>query len=279
MLISRRIPQLTALLLTIVVCTVTAEFLPAGEPLKVPTQVQPGDVVELQLFDGRKPGGRVTEVDATHIWLETSAAGISLRSGFPRHNIAAVHVCDEKSGNITPTAGLRPSLPALSPADVTGLPLPSVPALPRTEPAPVRNQRVANLQVSGYITSWDADADVDGVLLAVNCLDVQGRPTAADGLLEVHLSGRQPAGRLGKLRASDRVRLESWTIRVRPGDFAQGFATYRLEFRKSKPEDRLQLTPVGTLQAKVSVTGQGVFQSQPTDLLLRNVPLFLDATR
>lgn len=63
--------------------------------------------------------------------------------------------------------------------------------------------------------------------------------------------------------------VEDWTRQLSPSDFGPNGATVDLPFRKLDPERDLDVIPVGLLQARMGISGQGSFQAPATEFWLR----------
>jgi len=128
---------------------------------------------------------------------------------------------------------------------------------PPAEPPPLR--RVRSLKVDAVAANWDDDVETDGLSLHVSPLDAQGRLIPVRGGLEVELIG-QPA-RLAPREGPPFKRLGYWTRRLRPQDFGPYEATVRLPFGRVHPEFDAGAAPSGAVHVRLSVPGQGTFES------------------
>ena len=129
--------------------------------------------------------------------------------------------------------------------------------------------RVTHLHVEAELASWNDDGDADGMLVTVAPLDAAGQLVAIRGNLELtllrnsneslHTSGRKSALTEELARASHLVR---------PTDFSNGLAQYRLPFKyvdawnKNGP-----LT--GIVHARLGIDGQGAFTNSSRDVRLQ----------
>jgi len=125
-------------------------------------------------------------------------------------------------------------------------------------PAPrVAASAVRSVSAEAVVANWDADVEVDGLVVDVYPLDERGRIVPVHGTLEadltawpVGLSVRQPPVDLGR-----------WSLPVRLDDFGTAGARYRLPFMAIHPEFHLAVGPYGALHVRLSVPGEGVFES------------------
>ncbi len=143
--------------------------------------------------------------------------------------------------------------------------MPAPPSVPLQRPSAV-NGPVQSLRVEAWPENWDRDAALDGLRLLVTPVTAQGAPTAARGTLTVQLIARRFSG----VREDDTVSVfEEWTHQLSPSDFGPNNATVDLPFRKLDPERDLDVIPVGLLQARMGISGQGSFQAPATEFWLR----------
>ena len=117
------------------------------------------------------------------------------------------------------------------------------------------------------MANWDGDVEADGLLVHVYPLDDSGGVVPARGTLRFELIGQrddvfgppQPFTTLGQ-----------WSQQMRVEDFGPRGAVYRLPFQGVHPEFDLTVAPYGALHARLSVPGQGTFET--TESLLRIRP-------
>lgn len=131
--------------------------------------------------------------------------------------------------------------------------------------------RVRSLAIEANVANWDADVEVDGLLVRVYPLDGQGAVVPTRGTLEIDLT----AQRTGVVRHPwPFVRAGRWTRQVRRADFGPSGVVYRLPFQSKHPEFDLDLAAYGEVHARLSVPGQGTFEAtggttriRPSDLM------------
>ena len=125
---------------------------------------------------------------------------------------------------------------------------------------------VRSLLIEAWVANWDSDVEVDGLIVDVYALDADGTPVRVRGTLEVNLIGQQTSVvRLGRPSA----RLGRWTRQVRPADFGPRGFRYRLPFQSVHPEFDLEWSCYGTVHARLSVPGQGVFETTESTVRIR----------
>lgn len=132
------------------------------------------------------------------------------------------------------------------------------PAADITPGEPRGRPRVRSLAMDAMLANWDADVEVDGLLLHVYPLDAEGVLVPVRGRLEIDLWGH----RLGVVKHPRTFRgLGRWTRTVRFEDFGPAKAVYRLPFQGLHPEFDLELAPHGAVHARLSVPGHGTFEA------------------
>jgi len=140
---------------------------------------------------------------------------------------------------------------------------PAPPPAPEAPPVP----RVRSLAVDAVAANWDGDVEADGLLLHVSPLDAQGRLVPVRGRLEVELIG-QP-DRLVLREGRPFERLGYWTHPLRPEDFGPYEAAVRLPFGRVHPEFDTDVAPLGAAHVRLSVPGQGTFESTASMVRIR----------
>jgi len=133
--------------------------------------------------------------------------------------------------------------------------------------------RVRCLAVYAKVANWDADKELDGLLVHVYPLDVNGAVVPARGTLEIDLLG-QRFGRVKRSRPF--TSLGRWTQQVSRADFGSDGAVYRLTFQRVHPELDLSVAPYAAIHAKLSVSGQGTFETIESTVRIRPYVAALD---
>ncbi len=135
---------------------------------------------------------------------------------------------------------------------------------------PRLGRRVASLAIDAWTANWDADAEVDGLIVEVTPCDAEGVLVPVWGTLEVRLSAQRRAG--GKYPEPFDMR-QRWTEQVRPSDFGRGAAAarYRLGFTPSasNPEFDGAVARYGAVVVELSVPGQGTYSATASSVRLR----------
>ena len=114
--------------------------------------------------------------------------------------------------------------------------------------------------------NWDSDVEADGLVVHLRPLDASGDVVPVQGTLEVTLIGWR-WGRTHSRQAP--VRLARWTRSVEPADLGPFGVEHRLPFQAVHPEFDLGWAPQGTVHARLSAPGQGVFDATESTVRIR----------
>jgi hypothetical protein len=125
---------------------------------------------------------------------------------------------------------------------------------------------VRSISVEAVLGKWTSGAEDDGILLRVYPLDSDGNVVPASGTLDVDVIGQRGYNRRG---TPVFPRLVRWSTRVNPQDFGARGAVYRVPFQALHPEFNLELSDLGTVHARLSVPGHGVFDDTVSTMRLR----------
>ena len=133
----------------------------------------------------------------------------------------------------------------------------------------VEPPRAAALIVDAFVTNWDADVEVDGVVLCITVTDRFGQIVPAGGTLNAELIADRRSRQQPQL-ARDRQafeRLGQWTKTLHFEDGGQ--TCFRLPFQAVHPEFDAQVASVGMVNVKLAVAGSGVLQASVADVRIR----------
>ncbi len=145
--------------------------------------------------------------------------------------------------------------------------------MPAVGPRDTDLPRIRSLAIEVNVANWDADVEVDGLLVRVVPLDGRGAVVPTRGTLEIDLT----AQRTGVVRRPwPFVRAGRWTRQVRRADFDSSGVVYRLPFQSSHPEFDLDLASYGAVHARLSVPGQGTFEATRGTIRIRPADLMRD---
>ncbi|MHC4176774.1 MAG: hypothetical protein ACYSWU_04665 [Planctomycetota bacterium] len=264
-----------------------AELAPGGD--QDPTQEKS---ISVELASGRTFVGQLdARTDPEHLWLRSPQGAAVLRRPIRWDRVVQVRVADQDlSGE-----EFRQVVEAVKQEapDQTETPTPQKKivikgttrsggflSVTRGAPRkPPQRPQVRSLAVEAAVANWDADVEVDGLLVYVYPLDGTGAVVPSRGTLQFDLTGRKDAtvshshlarrgyGILGPWRSF--TTLGRWTRRVRVEDFGPRGAVYRLPFQGVHPEFDLTVAPRGALHARLSVAGQGTFDTTESMLRIR----------
>jgi hypothetical protein len=138
---------------------------------------------------------------------------------------------------------------------------------------------VASIRADAWLGNWDRDAEPDGLELAIELLDKNGRPATAGGSYTARLFGlpQQFTGGQSTLKRTPKVvELAKWGDRVRSTEFADGVLKVRLPFRQFDPNKQLDISADTLLEVEFGIAGRGVFKTSIADVLVRQPSFFRD---
>ncbi len=295
--VSNAMPVLRSMWLP-VVCLLAGPFASASAapPAALESLVQ--QPVVLTLFDGRMPRGVLSpKTDDAWVVLSTEQPDIVIESRFAAHLVQQVAPLASES---RPAPAALPLVPAPSPPSPDELPLEPLgppPAPLREEGVPpvslavpplgtwpeqfVLDDRraVRSLQIECQVANWDADSEVDGLLVRVQPLDAWGQIVPVDGALDVQLvtETRLATGGQLMIRRDDPFRVsERWTVQLRAVDFSPTGIVAKLMFRRSHLERDLDLAPEGLVLARLRLPTAGTFDASDPNVVLRRGSRFRD---
>ncbi len=251
--------HLFAITASLLVCQSASALADVGEALPTP----PPQVVRIQTVDGREISGVVdVRSDARTLWLRMENAVISLSVATSWDSVRAAEIdgvrmtANELALRYAAMASEGPKnlVPeAIVPAAHR---LPAGPATASAGSAHART-RVRNLEiVHAELVNLDHDVEPDGITISVAAVGDNDLPVAVRGTLRARLHGErwaadEPSAKFGELG--------DWSERVRPKEFVDGVATFKLWFRSVSPEWEFDLMPDAILSAELGVFGQGNF--------------------
>ena len=127
-------------------------------------------------------------------------------------------------------------------------------------------RRVRSLAIDATVANWDADVEVDGLLVHVYPLDGYGQVVPVRGTLHVDLRApRYP----GTPRSGRFYELGRWTEVLQTLDFTAAGAVFRLPFRAVHPEFDLDVATYGAIHARLDVPGAGTFETTASTVRIR----------
>jgi hypothetical protein len=217
-------------------------------------------LVEIETTGGRKLVGHLEpDSDTRAVYLRSEQPGIVLRSRVPGSTIRRIGRYD--GSQVLRLDRSTQRQPGISrPVDV------EAPSTLSMQSVSATHRRVQTLRIEAWPENRDSDAEHDGLRLVVTPLSTQGVPVAVRGTLSLKLIARRFSG----VRIDDTVGVvEEWSRQLTTDDFGPNGAVIDLPFRKFDPERDLDVIPVGLLQARLGISGQGCFDAPPVEIWLR----------
>ena len=219
-----------------------------------------------------------TRTDASLLYLRWRQGSASILRPIQWDRVVRVHVAGgQLSGGefhelvkqwrrdvpVRPEEAAIRNRPVFSSPPDPGQSAPAASDAPQREP---ETPRVRSLAIEAVIANWDADVENDGLLVYVYPLDAGGAIVPVRGTVEVELTGE----RTGIIkRAQPFRRVGRWTRRVRFEDFGPDGAVVRLAFQSVHPEFDLEYAPHGAVGVRLSVPGQGTFETTASTVRIR----------
>jgi hypothetical protein len=140
---------------------------------------------------------------------------------------------------------------------------------------------LADLRCEAWAANWDADHELDGLIVSLRPMSAAGEPLAIAGTLEVQLVAERPGDFPNHRQDIPRNRrIESigrWTQSLSRDDFTGGEARLRVRFQAAHPQFTSDLGPLGAVHVRFSVPGQGVWQRTVEVVPLRSFSPLRDA--
>ncbi len=267
--------SLVGLLCGLLVPLTAAPGLPAAQAA-LARDVEADESISVRLASGRIFTAKIDPCsDATQLWLRWQHGSAVVRRPIQWDRVVQVQVADEAiSGEqfrrivaaVMREMPARPEVAAAQEKIVIRPTTGSVATASGTSREVRSAPRVRALAIDAVVANWDADVEVDGLLIHVYPLDATGTVVPARGMLEVDLT----AERLGLVRRPNPfVGLGRWMRRVRPEDFGGYGAVYRLPFQSVHPEFDPAIVSHGVVHARLSVPGQGTFDATEGTVRIR----------
>ena len=135
---------------------------------------------------------------------------------------------------------------------------------------------IGAIVADAYVAHWDADTEVDGLVLLITAVDKYGISIPVRGTLTAELISdrRNLAKPQLRTRREKFNRIGYWTRNVMThGD---GEAVFLLPFQAIHPEFNTRVDGSGVLHVKLAVPGQGVFSTSVTDVRIRPISRYRD---
>jgi hypothetical protein len=172
-------------------------------------------------------------------------------------------------GGTTPESAVEEiAAPAAGPATVEpaqGLVITEDMLVPVTPP-PISIPIVQQIHVDAYVSNWDADPEVDGLVVHLFAYTWDGVLLPVAGTLEATLIGRRLASRQHTEQFPD---IGVWTKSVLVPHWGPAGAIYRLPFEQLHPDFDFSLLSQGALNVRLIVPGQGNFEATAAMVRIR----------
>lgn len=234
------------------------------------------ELVTVSLASGRQFTGRIdSQSDASTLWLVRGDEQMTIARPVAWERITQA----QRGGESLAVDDLRRevlAIPAAPPPEQPVQPLPrwrgafaSPAPLPVKELVPL--PPVRSIAIDASYANWDADVEADGLVLTIYPLAADGMIVPVDGALEVELLAPElrrfidaPQGRGLTIE-----RIASWTQALHAADFGAGGMRVELPFQALHPEFDTKVLPHGLVHARLTVPGQGVFDTTADFVRLR----------
>ena len=137
---------------------------------------------------------------------------------------------------------------------------------------------VVAIEVDAAVANWDADVEVDGIVLRLTARDAHGNQVQVAGVVDAKLHAER------FVRASDvpgrngrTVQLLGhWRRSIQADHEIGGGVVLRLPFEAVHPEFQLDVAAFGLLQVQLTAPGQGVFHATVRDVRIRPFSMVRD---
>lgn len=245
-----------------------------------PRSVQAGELVTVSLTNGRQITGELDDqTNDQKIWLQFAAENISIRRSIPWTAIDVVRqdtstlnksqvleLADRPHENTTePTAANSNSPPGVVPETSFAV-----------EPGRMEvsfSGPVRSIQFDAEAANWDADVELDGLLVHLLPVDINGQVTPVRGTLEAELFVTRRRGFLvvPNRRGTSPERIGRWSLQVNVRQITPAGAFMQLPFENIRSEFDTDWSNLGLLHIRLVAPGHGVFESSLDAVPLRPV--------
>lgn len=208
---------------------------------------------------------------AEYLWLTATAEGMAISSRIPAADIVKIHPADPvKLPQRWMDSQPKAAQPELLPPAVGR---PAEAGASDKDSAQRHPTEVKSIRVFAQLETWNGDPKPDGLRLFVAPRSATGDLVPASGVVTARLVVYRGnwQGSLGGFRQE-----ETWTREISAADFGAHGGIVDLPFRNFRPEFDNELLPLGVLHVRLSVAGQGTFDSTLEDVELRSVAFTRD---
>lgn len=229
-----------------------------------------GETITVWLQSGRQFTGIVdAKTDAQQLWLRSGDTSIGIQRPIQWARIVKAE-SDGKSIDQNAMQALAKLDAPLAPAQEQEIKLPFRGVF--VEPVAQSDERngaddilpsVRSLMADAFAANWDSDVESDGLVVQVHPLDRERNVVPVQGTLEVELFAPQVRGSNDApyARGLSNQLIGRWSRGVSFADFTQRGPTFELPFQAVHPEFDLRVVPYGMVHVRLSVPGEGVFDT------------------
>ena len=233
--------------------------------------------VTIDVKSGREFTGQIdAQTDALQLWLRIARDGMSICRPIAWSQIVGARQAGHEwtvdalraaVSNLSSTLEANESWSdGLSGAPHDGGTFTVLSAVANAPPATLI-EPVTAIEIDVYAANWDADVEVDGLVVRITPTDASGKATTVQGTLYVEWIAQRPVAlvtrnyRVGRDLGPRFVRAGRWTRRLTNDLTGPEGVTFRLPFQANHPEFDLDLADFGLVNARLAVPGQGVLHA------------------
>ncbi len=138
--------------------------------------------------------------------------------------------------------------------------------------APV-HRRVTHIRADAWPDNWDADSDYDGLRLELTPLDTNDQPVEVNGTImaELYASEAKRFHEVPRSRGQVISQIARWYKPVRADSFSRGSITFKLPMQAVHPDHNSAIGTWGLVRIRLSVPGQGVFETSVDTVRIRTI--------
>jgi hypothetical protein len=244
----------------------------------LPSLAQAGQTIAVGLASGRVFTGEIdSRTDNDILWLRAQLNGATILRPISWQRVLLARIGNEEltSEELQTRADSLKSKPTErapteeSPAD--HLPPPPKPMVDRRQASEIqraqsRDSQVRWISIDAQVANWNQTVETDGIVVHLFPLDDAGYMVPVDGTLDVELVAAVPYG--SRLGVPFPV-IGRWTVTVSPDQFGPAGAMFKLPFQSVHPDFDLNVGPLGLVNARLNVPGNGSFETSQSMVRIR----------